>query len=58
MKIYPFNAGQTYYFISDREHIIEAIWDYIAETLYNPNRMLFKTYKEALNYLLIKDQEQ
>jgi hypothetical protein len=57
MKIYPFNAGQTYYFISDREHIIEAIWDYISETLYNPNRMLFKTYKEALNYLLIKDQE-
>lgn len=55
MKAYPFNEGQTYYFISDQEHIVEAIWDYISQTLYDKNRMcLFKTYKEAHNYILTK----
>lgn len=49
---YPFRQGETYYFISDQEHIIEAVWDYIAETLYNDKRMYFKSYKEAHNYLL------
>lgn len=49
---YPFRQGETYYFISDQEHIIEGVWDYIAETLYNDKRMYFKSYKEAHNYLL------
>jgi hypothetical protein len=58
IKKYPFNEGETYYLITDQEHIIKLVWDYIAETLYDQNRMYFKTYAEAHNFLLNKDQEQ
>ncbi len=58
IKKYPFNEGETYYLITDQEHIIKLVWDYIAETLYDEDRMYFKTYAEAHNFLLNKDQEQ
>jgi hypothetical protein len=58
IKKYPFNEGEAYYLITDQEHIIRLVWDYIAETLYDQDRMYFKTYAEAHNFLLNKDQEQ
>jgi hypothetical protein len=57
-KKYLTDDPQNYYFINHQEHIIEMMRGHVEETLYNDNRMYFRTYEEAHDYLLAKQQKQ
>jgi hypothetical protein len=48
--VYPFNEGDDYWTIEDRD-VVWSCWDSVSEELYdeNPSKKLFKTEQEALD---------
>tara|TARA_R110001599_G_scaffold19026_1_gene73280 strand:+ start:170 stop:505 length:336 start_codon:yes stop_codon:yes gene_type:complete len=52
LKKYPFNEGDDYWTIENSE-VVWSCWDDVSEELFdkNPNRKLFKSREEAVEFL-------